>query len=332
MKFPGVKPGKPIVVTLTPEEGLALLNQYSNKNKSKCADENLCTDKTPNPDEVKSMKTSEIESIFSKASPQLKKRQHKTANCVICLSSLIPKNYFDRKKRIDASHSKARDSDQLIIGSSKPEKYKDKPKSSSRSSTMLNPNLAQLPNCGHLFHEDCLQKWDCYTCPICRTRVDINRKQLIMEDAQCQKPTPTAVPQNQLNQGPVSISGSSDPSGLTPDPNNALSCEEVKIEVRKSGESLTDQNLGFPFQQSIRNTNSTGGRLGLQTAKNQAYGGMHVNLNSRQIPVLGCLEEGKEEDGQSGVGDEEDLELASMRSQTNYEDSTKKTAHFRSAR
>ena len=34
-------------------------------------------------------------------------------------------------------------------------------------------------------------------------------------------------------------------------------------------------------------------------------------MNSKPIPILGCLEEGKEEDdGQSGVGEDDDLELA----------------------
>jgi hypothetical protein len=42
--------------------------------------------------------------------------------------------------------------------------------------------------------------------------------------------------------------------------------------------------------------------------------------------MLGCLEEGKDEDGQSGVGEEEDIEVRSMRSQTNYDDSHKKIA------
>lgn len=33
-------------------------------------------------------------------------------------------------------------------------------------------------------------------------------------------------------------------------------------------------------------------------------------MNSRPIPILGCLEEGKDEDdGQSGVGEDDDLEL-----------------------
>jgi len=61
------------------------------------------------------------------------------------------------------------------------------------------------------------------------------------------------------------------------------------------------------------------------TAKIQTQG-YHVNLNSRPIPMLGCLEEGKDEDGQSGVGEEEDIEVRSMRSQTNYDDSHKKIA------
>jgi|LakMenEpi03Aug12_release.lakeMendotaPanAssembly.Ray.scaffolds.fasta_scaffold4443939_1 hypothetical protein len=41
-------------------------------------------------------------------------------------------------------------------------------------------------------------------------------------------------------------------------------------------------------------------------------------MNSRPIPILGCLEEGKDEDdGQSGVGENDDLELglASHRSE-----------------
>jgi len=34
-------------------------------------------------------------------------------------------------------------------------------------------------------------------------------------------------------------------------------------------------------------------------------------MNSKPIPILGCLEEGKDEDdGQSGVGEDDDLELA----------------------
>lgn len=65
---------------------------------------------------------------------------------------------------------------------------KEKQKSSTRSESMSNPNLAQLPNCGHLFHEDCLKKWNCFSCPICRTKVSINRRSLIVEDAQCKRP------------------------------------------------------------------------------------------------------------------------------------------------
>lgn len=41
-------------------------------------------------------------------------------------------------------------------------------------------------------------------------------------------------------------------------------------------------------------------------------------MNSRPIPILGCLEEGKDEDdGQSGVGENDDIELglASRRSE-----------------
>jgi hypothetical protein len=71
MKYQGVKPGKPIIITLTPEEGLALLSQNTVKhsNKMKGIDDPLCSEKTPNPDDVKSYKTVEVSSLMSKASP-----------------------------------------------------------------------------------------------------------------------------------------------------------------------------------------------------------------------------------------------------------------------
>jgi len=43
-------PGEPIILTLTPEEGLALLNDYSNPkrvNKQKGKDSDICNEKTP---------------------------------------------------------------------------------------------------------------------------------------------------------------------------------------------------------------------------------------------------------------------------------------------
>jgi hypothetical protein len=52
---------------------------------------------------------------------------------------------------------------------------------------------------------------------------------------------------------------------------------------------------------------NTGSKFGLLTAQSRGH---LVNVNSRPIPILGCLEEGKEEDGQSGVGEDDDLELA----------------------
>ena len=147
---------------------------------------------------------------------------------------------------------------------------------------MQNPNLAQLPNCGHLFHEDCLKKWDCFSCPICRTKVSVNRRSLIMEGDECKRPQPIAVPLNQLNLGPTSRSGSSDPSNNVIDNRDAVSMEEVKVEMRKSIEDPADGNLGFPFQQSIRNSNgqNTGGRFGLLTAHSKAH---LVNANSRPL-------------------------------------------------
>lgn len=88
--------------------------------------------------------------------------------------------------------------------------------------------------------------------------------------------------------------------------------------MRKSIEDPTDGNMGFPFQQSIRNINgqNTGGRFGLVTGHSKGH---LVNVNSRQIPMLGCLEEGKDEDGQSGVGDDDDLELALASQRSFYE-------------
>ena len=66
--------------------------------------------------------------------------------------------------------------------------------------------------------------------------------------------------------------------------------------------------IGFPFQQSIRNSASSG-RFEFLSANIR---GKDVNANAknaRRIPQLGCLEEGKDEDGQSGVGEDDDLEL-----------------------
>ena len=63
--------------------------------------------------------------------------------------------------------------------------------------------------------------------------------------------------------------------------------------------------MGFPFMQSIRNSNSKSSRPGMLSAHTQGH---RVNVNQVRIPELGCLEEGKDEDGQSGVGSD-DLEL-----------------------
>lgn len=130
-----------------------------------------------------------------KATPQTKKRQQTTANCVICLSSLIPKAYFLKKINMNnGKQSKINDTDKLLSGkaplsparSNRNLKFmdnlKERQKSSDRDTVLANPNLAQLPNCGHIFHEDCLTKWDCLSCPICRCKVDVNRRALIMQD------------------------------------------------------------------------------------------------------------------------------------------------------
>jgi hypothetical protein len=48
-------------------------------------------------------------------------------------------------------------------------------------------------------------------------------------------------------------------------------------------------------------------------------------VNPKRIPQLGCLEEGKDEDGQSGVGEDDDLELgiASQRSEFHLHEENK---------
>lgn len=69
-----------------------------------------------------------------------------------------------------------------------------------------------------------------------------------MENTECKRPQPIAVPANQLNLGPTSRSGSSDPSNNLPDNRDAVSIEEVKVEMRKSIEDPDDGILGFPFQ------------------------------------------------------------------------------------
>ena len=107
---------------------------------------------------------------------------------------------------------KLQDNDNLLVNEkmeSKPprptrlflDNFKDK-HSSGRSSTMSNPNLVQLPNCGHLFHEDCIKKWDCYSCPICRTSVDVNRRGILTGEALDQVGL-TAVPAHQLSVSPT---------------------------------------------------------------------------------------------------------------------------------
>jgi hypothetical protein len=263
---------------LTPEAGLALLNQYANmkdlKKKGKSEIESV---RTPLGDDVNSMQGQES---AVRSNPQMKKRQHKTANCVICLSSLIPRHFFERPL-VTPKPSKLSDTDNLLQSTDtnmlqgKFDKFKDKNKikSSERSSVLANPNLVQLPNCGHLFHEECIKRWDCYSCPICRTKVDVNRRSLIMRETDVKTPEPTAVPLNQLL----------DPSEAQ---NDGLSVEELKIEVRKS-EGPSEG--GFPFQQSIR---SSSNRIGMLSANQKAQ-----LSQVRNIPVLGCLEEGKDEDG-----------------------------------
>jgi hypothetical protein len=65
---------------------------------------------------------------LSRSNPQTTKRQHKTANCVICLSSLIPQRIFEAKKPMMTKQaSKMSDFDNLLT-IDKGSKFKDKHK------------------------------------------------------------------------------------------------------------------------------------------------------------------------------------------------------------
>jgi hypothetical protein len=237
---------------MTPEDGLALLNAYSNPKKSKkkkgneddeVVNADAMSDNAPIAHQKKGLGMNDDVSYksndgsFIKVTPKPgKRKQQVTADCVICLSSLIQRSYWDKKQKAmsKANEISAKDQKDLLDLSSIQKgkenleinavEYFDgsKPKQSSSrskaSSTMSNPNLAQLPNCGHLFHEDCLKKCEQLTCPICRTKVDVYtyNTDKCMEDGEekkVEKPKPRLVPFNQLIDK-SSRSGNSDPMSI----------------------------------------------------------------------------------------------------------------------
>ena len=51
-----------------------------------------------------------------RSNPPEKKRQQKTANCVICLSALIPPRFFGDRKYGGKPLIKISDSDNLLVG------------------------------------------------------------------------------------------------------------------------------------------------------------------------------------------------------------------------
>lgn len=88
----------------------------------------MLIEQTPfNKDKLEDPKSA-IRDSMRKLTPQTKKIQGNTANCVICLSSLIPQKFFEKKKGGPRYQQKcASDRDILINDFSKP-KAKDNSK------------------------------------------------------------------------------------------------------------------------------------------------------------------------------------------------------------
>ena len=156
-----------MIVVLTPEEGLALLNTYSNPKKAKKSkgnehDEVVNADAMSEAPIIKKQlgMNEEIQSNdgFTKMTPMPgKRKQQVTADCVICLSSLIHRSYWDKKfKASSKANEKQKDLDDANSGGKQSkdnlemnaveffDDQKPNKQSSSRSkasSQLSNPNL-----------------------------------------------------------------------------------------------------------------------------------------------------------------------------------------------